>query len=471
MLFSSITFLYAFLPVTLLLYFAVPRKFKNFTLLILSLIFYGWGEPKYIIVMVASIIVGYIFGLLTAKFRKDGKMNKAKLAVILSVAVDLGILIFFKYTNFFISNFSRITGIEAKLLDIALPLGISFYTFQILSYTIDVYRGEVEPQRNLIDLAAYITLFPQLIAGPIVRYQTIEKQLRERKETTELFASGVLRFTAGLGKKVLIANTVGEIYETLMAVPDSESSVVIYWLASFAFSFQIYFDFSGYSDMAIGLGRMFGFEFLENFNHPYVSKSITEFWRRWHISLSTWFKDYVYIPLGGNRCSRRRMLFNIFVVWILTGFWHGAEWNFIIWGLYYFVILMLEKSFLLKYLEKLPKAVQHIYALFLINLGWVIFANDSLTALGKTLSRMFGLGGLAFFNKETVFYIMSYMIIFIIAAVCSTRFAVNFRNKIVYWGYDALYTVITVVFILAVMTLATAGLASDSFNPFLYFRF
>lgn len=471
MLFSSITFLYAFLPVTLLLYFAAPRKFKNFILLILSLIFYGWGEPKYIIVMVASIIVGYIFGLLTAKFRKDGKMNKAKLAVILSVAVDLGILIFFKYTNFFISNFSRITGIEAKLLDIALPLGISFYTFQILSYTIDVYRGEVEPQRNLIDLAAYITLFPQLIAGPIVRYQTIEKQLRERKETTELFASGVLRFTAGLGKKVLIANTVGEIYETLMAVPDSESSVVIYWLASFAFSFQIYFDFSGYSDMAIGLGRMFGFEFLENFNHPYVSKSITEFWRRWHISLSTWFKDYVYIPLGGNRCSRRRMLFNIFVVWILTGFWHGAEWNFIIWGLYYFVILMLEKSFLLKCLEKLPKAVQHIYALFLINLGWVIFANDSLTALGKTLSRMFGLGGLAFFNKETVFYIISYMIIFIIAAVCSTRFAVNFRNKIVYWGYDALYTVMTVVFILAVMTLATAGLASDSFNPFLYFRF
>lgn len=471
MLFSSITFLYAFLPVVLLLYFAVPRKFKNFILLLVSLVFYGWGEPKYIIVMVASILVGYVTGRLAGTFRKKERMGMAKLMVILSVVIDLGILIFFKYTNFFISNFNKLTGTTAKLLDIALPLGISFYTFQILSYTIDVYRGEVEPQKNIIDLAAYITLFPQLIAGPIVRYQTIEKQLKERKESTDLFASGVLRFTAGLGKKVLIANTVGEIYETLMAVPKDEATVAMYWLASFAFSFQIYFDFSGYSDMAIGLGRMFGFEFLENFKHPYTSKSITEFWRRWHISLSTWFKDYVYIPLGGNRCSKGRMFFNIFVVWILTGFWHGAEWNFIIWGLYYFVILMLEKSFLLKLLEKLPKAIQRIYSLFLINLGWVIFANDSLPQLGRTLSRMFGLGGLAGWNKETTFYLMSYLVIFIIAAIGSTGLVKAIRDKIVYWQYEKLYTVMTVIFIIAVMTLATAGLASDSFNPFLYFRF
>ena len=471
MLFSSITFLYAFLPVTLLLYFAVPRKFKNFILLLVSLVFYGWGEPKYIIVMVVSILAGYICGLLIGVFRNKDKMGKAKLFVILSVVIDLGILIFFKYTNFFISNFSKLTGTPAKLLDIALPLGISFYTFQILSYTIDVYRGEVQPQRNLIDLAAYITLFPQLIAGPIVRYQTIEKQLRERKESTELFASGVLRFVCGLGKKVLIANAVGEIYETLMAVPKDEATVVMYWLASFAFTFQIYFDFSGYSDMAIGLGRMFGFKFLENFDHPYASTSITDFWRRWHMSLSTWFKDYVYIPLGGNRCSKGRMFFNLFIVWLLTGFWHGAEWNFIIWGLYYFVILMLEKSFLLKLLEKLPKDVRHIYSLFLINLGWVIFANDSLPKLGKVLSRMFGFGGLPLWNKETVFYLASYYVIFIIAAVGSSLFVKKLRDKLLYWDYNAFYTVLTVIFILAVMTLATAGLASDSFNPFLYFRF
>ncbi len=471
MLFSSITFLYAFLPVVLLLYFAVPRKFRNFILLLVSLVFYGWGEPKYIIVMVVSIFAGYICGLLIGAFKKKEKMGRAKLFVILSVVIDLGILIFFKYSNFFISNFSKLTGTTAKLLDIALPLGISFYTFQILSYTIDVYRGDVEPQRNLIDLAAYITLFPQLIAGPIVRYSTIEKQLKERKETTELFASGVLRFTAGLGKKVLIANTVGEIYETLMAVPKNEATVAMYWLASFAFSFQIYFDFSGYSDMAIGLGRMFGFKFLENFDHPYISRSITEFWRRWHMSLSTWFKDYVYIPLGGNRCKKGRMFFNLFIVWLLTGFWHGAEWNFIIWGLYYFIILIIEKSFLLKVLEKLPKFLQHIYSLFLINLGWVIFANDSLPKLGRVLSRMFGLSGLSAWNSETSFYLLSYLAVFIIAAVGSTLLVKNLRDKLIYWNYNAFYTVLTVLFILAVMTLATAGLASDSFNPFLYFRF
>ncbi|SEF44470.1 alginate O-acetyltransferase complex protein AlgI [Eubacterium ruminantium] len=471
MLFSSITFLYIFLPAVLILYFITPRKFKNSILLLSSLVFYGWGEPKYIIVMAVSIVVGYISGLLTGYFRDKEKMGLSKLCVIISTAVNLGLLIFFKYSNFFISNINKIGGFSVKLLELTLPLGISFYTFQILSYSIDVYKGEVKSQKNIIDLAAYITLFPQLIAGPIVRYQTIEKQLRERKETTDLFASGVMRFVTGLGKKVLIANSVAAIYKELMALPDNRSSVMIYWLASFAFSFQIYFDFSGYSDMAIGLGRMFGFEFLENFEHPYISVSITEFWRRWHISLSSWFRDYVYIPLGGNRKSRKRMFFNIFIVWLLTGFWHGAEWNFIIWGLYYFILLMLEKSFLLGLLKKLPKFLQHIYALFFINLGWVIFANDSLPALGKFLSRMFGFGGLSAWTKETTFYLISYISMFVIAAVGSTLLVKNIKNKLVYWKYEKLLTALSIIFILTVMTLSTAGLASDAFNPFLYFRF
>lgn len=378
-----------------------------------SLIFYGWGEPKYIIVMVVSIIVGYIFGRLTGSFKKKSKDKTARLCVVLSTIVNLGILIFFKYTDFFISNINKVGGFGIKLLDLALPLGISFYTFQILSCSIDVYRGEVEPQKNIIDLAAYITLFPQLIAGPIVRYQTIEKQLKERKESIDLFASGVMRFVIGLGKKVIIANSVASMYETIKALPDEKSSVALYWVASLLFSFQIYFDFSGCSDMAIGLGRLFGFEFLENFEHPYISKSITEFWRRWHISLSSWFKDYVYIPLGGNRCKKSRMFFNIFIVWLLTGFWHGAEWNFIIWGLYYFIILMLEKSFLLRVLKKLPAVLRHIYSLFLINMGWVIFSNDNLDKLGKTLRCMFGIGNIDLYNKTTAFYLLSFIVMII----------------------------------------------------------
>ncbi|MCR5368868.1 MAG: MBOAT family protein [Eubacterium sp.] len=468
MLFSSITFLYVFLPAVLLLYFIAPRKIRNLILLMTSLIFYGWGEPKYIIVMVVSIIVGYIFGRLTGSFKKKSKDKTAKLCVVLSTIVNLGILIFFKYTDFFISNINKVGGFGIKLLDLALPLGISFYTFQILSYSIDVYRGEVEPQKNIIDLAAYITLFPQLIAGPIVRYQTIEKQLKERKESIDLFASGVMRFVIGLGKKVIIANSVASMYETIKALPDEKSSVALYWVASLLFSFQIYFDFSGYSDMAIGLGRLFGFKFLENFEHPYISKSITEFWRRWHISLSSWFKDYVYIPLGGNRCKKSRMFFNIFIVWLLTGFWHGAEWNFIIWGLYYFIILMLEKSFLLRVLKKLPAVLQHIYSLFLINMGWVIFSNDNLDKLGKTLRCMFGIGNIDLYNKTTAFYLLSFIVMIILAAIGSTEIPKKIGKKI---DDSKAGAIGAVIFILIVMTLSTAGLASDAFNPFMYFRF
>nr|WP_173471828.1 MBOAT family protein [Eubacterium ruminantium] len=468
MLFSSITFLYVFLPAVLLLYFIAPRKIRNLILLLTSLIFYGWGEPKYIIVMVVSIIVGYIFGRLTGSFKKKSKDKTAKLCVVLSTIVNLGILIFFKYTDFFISNINKVGGFGIKLLDLALPLGISFYTFQILSYSIDVYRGEVEPQKNIIDLAAYITLFPQLIAGPIVRYQTIEKQLKERKESIDLFASGVMRFVIGLGKKVIIANSVASMYETIKALPDEKSSVALYWVASLLFSFQIYFDFSGYSDMAIGLGRLLGFEFLENFEHPYISRSITEFWRRWHISLSSWFKDYVYIPLGGNRCKKSRMFFNIFIVWLLTGFWHGAEWNFIIWGLYYFIILMLEKSFLLRVLKKLPAVLQHIYSLFLINMGWVIFSNDNLDKLGKTLRCMFGIGNIDLYNKTTAFYLLSFIVMIILAAIGSTEIPKKIGKKI---DDSKAGAIGAVIFILIVMTLSTAGLASDAFNPFMYFRF
>ena len=468
MLFSSITFLYVFLPAVLLLYFIAPRKIRNLILLLTSLIFYGWGEPKYIIVMVVSIIVGYIFGRLTGSFKKKSKDKTAKLCVVLSTIVNLGILIFFKYTDFFISNINKVGGFGIKLLDLALPLGISFYTFQILSYSIDVYRGEVEPQKNIIDLAAYITLFPQLIAGPIVRYQTIEKQLKERKESIDLFASGVMRFVIGLGKKVIIANSVASMYETIKALPDEKSSVALYWVASLLFSFQIYFDFSGYSDMAIGLGRLLGFEFLENFEHPYISRSITEFWRRWHISLSSWFKDYVYIPLGGNRCKKSRMFFNIFIVWLLTGFWHGAEWNFIIWGLYYFIILMLEKSFLLRVLKKLPAVLQHIYSLFLINMGWVIFSNDNLDKLGKTLRCMFGIGNIDLYKKTTAFYLLSFIVMIILAAIGSTEIPKKIGKKI---DDSKAGAIGAVIFILIVMTLSTAGLASDAFNPFMYFRF
>ncbi len=477
MLFSSITFLFVFLPLVLITYFICPRKLRNFVLLIFSLAFYAWGEPKYIIVMTASIIVGYISGLVTEMFLNKEKKGMAKLAMIVAVAVNLGILIFFKYSDFFILNFNKLTGTEYKLLKIALPLGISFYTFQILSYSVDVYRGEVKAQKNIINLAAYVTLFPQLIAGPIVRYQTVCEELTTRKESVDLFAEGAHRFVVGLGKKVLIANTVGAVFDQLSTLPAADNTVVLSWMSAIAFSLQIYFDFSGYSDMAIGLGKMFGFHFLENFNYPYISDSITEFWRRWHISLSTWFRDYVYIPLGGNRRGPIRRIVNIFVVWLLTGFWHGAAWNFIIWGLYYFVLLMLEKTFLLKVLKKLPKFISHIYTLFLVNLGWVIFAYDDMGNLANAVKNMFGLNGLSFAGNGTSFYLLSYVIVFVIAFIGATPLPKKLGNKIIAGleGKSAIKEtaaiVLTTVFLLAVLILSTAGLASDSFNPFLYFRF
>lgn len=493
MLFSSITFLFAFLPLVLVCYYVSPRKIRNLILLIFSLLFYAWGEPKYILVMSVSILVGYLSGLLTEKLLRQEKRKAARAAMLLSVAVNLGILLFFKYSNFFISNINHVFGTEMKLLEIALPLGISFYTFQILSYSVDVYRGEVRAQKNLIHLAAYITLFPQLIAGPIVRYQTVAEQLTERKESFDHFGEGAKRFVTGLGKKVLLANTIGEVFSQLSVLPPDQNSVVLSWLCSFAFTFQIYFDFSGYSDMAIGLGRMFGFEFLENFNYPYISKSITEFWRRWHISLSTWFRDYVYIPLGGNRRGKLRTLFNIFLVWLLTGFWHGAAWNFIVWGLYYFLLLMIEKNGFKKILDKAPGILSRVYTLFFVNLGWVIFAYDDMKNLSQAVKNMFGFGNLAFINDTTWFYLISYGILFVLAAAGSTTLPARLGKRVLSFiagvkengenkeeeaegekgmtGRETTATVIMLLFLFGVMTLSVAGLASDAFNPFLYFRF
>lgn len=479
MLFSSITFLFAFLPIVLLVYYISPRLLRNAVLLVFSLLFYAWGEPKYVFVMMASIIIGYAMGLFTDYFIRKEQVKKAKCAVIVSVVLNLGLLVFFKYLGFFADNINRIPGLNIAVPEFALPLGISFYTFQILSYSVDVYRGTVKPQKNIINLGAYITLFPQLIAGPIVRYDRIARELTDRRETIDDFGEGVRRFIVGLGKKVLIANTAGELFDTLSVLSADENTVLLSWICAVAFSLQIYFDFSGYSDMALGLGRMFGFHFLENFDYPYISKSITEFWRRWHISLSSWFRDYVYIPLGGNRKGKARTLCNIFIVWILTGFWHGAEWNFVIWGLYYFLLLMLEKIGLLAKLEKLPAVLQHIYALFFINLGWVIFSYDDMSALGTALRNMFGLNGLPFMSDRTIFYLLSYGLLILIACLGATPLPKKIGRLLTerksgdgnIVGGNIVGGVLEIIFLFAVLLFATAFLASDAFNPFLYFRF
>lgn len=487
MLFSSITFLFGFLPIVLILYYISPRAFRNMVLMLVSLFFYAWGEPVYVIIMIFSILVAYILGLLTGSCMRKCHYGAAKLVTALAVALNLIILIYFKYIGFFVENISALFGIKPPVFDIslpyginfsvlspALPLGISFYTFQILSYSVDVYRKTVSPQKNFINLAAYVTLFPQLIAGPIVRYETVAAELEERHENTDDFGEGARRFIVGLGKKVLLANVAGELFDTLSVLPQSENTIVLSWICSVAYSVQIYYDFSGYSDMAIGLGRMLGFHFLENFNYPYISGSATEFWRRWHISLSTWFRDYVYIPLGGNRGGRARTVRNIFIVWLLTGFWHGAEWNFVIWGLYYFIILMLEKNGFGKILERLPAVVRHIYALLVINIGWVIFSYDDIHLLKRALSNMFGMNGLPVISRQTVYYIVSYGIFLIMAFVGTTPFPTMLAKRFAKGntgGRAVAAGAAELVYLFAVLLLCTAFLAGNSFNPFLYFRF
>ncbi len=468
MVFSSITFLFCFLPMVLLAYYISPAKVRNFVLLIFSLLFYAWGEPRYIIIMICSIAFGYAAGILVDAFLNKNRKKLARLCLFIDVVVNIGLLFYFKYIGFVTENLRRIPGLSVKVISVALPIGISFYTFQILSYVIDVYTRKAKVQKNIINLGAYITLFPQLIAGPIVRYETVAEQLEDRSESMDYFGEGVRRFVIGLGKKVLIANTASEIFENLSKTLPEDNSVVLAWICSIAFSLRIYFDFSGYSDMAIGLGKMFGFDFLENFNYPYVSRSITEFWRRWHISLSTWFKDYVYIPLGGNRCGWFKTVRNIFVVWFLTGLWHGAAWNYILWGLYYFVLLMIEKLGLKKILDRIPPFFARIYALFFINLGWVIFAYEDIGKLGRVIGDMFGFGGLGIINDAAKFNIVSYGLFFLIAFIGATPIPAKLWKKS---ESNRVKNGLEIVLVFIVLLLSTAFLASNAFNPFLYFRF
>lgn len=466
MVFSSTIFLCVYLPLVLLGYYICPKKGRNLFLLIVSLVFYAWGEPKYVFLMIFSILINYVFGRLMDKNR--GRQKRMKLLLVLSVVIDIGLLSVFKYTDFIITNVNAIFGANFDLLNIALPIGISFYTFQAMSYTIDVYRDDVRVQKNLIDFGMYITMFPQLIAGPIVRYADVQDQLAERSVTTADFSEGVMRFVVGLGKKVLLANQMGAVWSDIYAL-GGDVSALMAWTGAIAYTFQIYFDFSGYSDMAIGLGRMFGFKFPENFRYPYQSVSITDFWRRWHITLSTWFKEYLYIPLGGNRRGLARQALNLLIVWSLTGFWHGAGWNFVMWGLYYFVILFIEKLFLLKALDKLPKFFRHVYALLLIIIGWVIFASDDVSVLLPYLGSMFGANGAV--GGMDVYTLLTKAVLLIICCVASTELPKKlFLSAAGAMNEKAAFTLKSVLTI-ALLALSMILLIGDSYNPFLYFRF
>ena len=467
MLFSSIPFLFWFLPGVLLLYAAAPEALKNTVLLLSSLFFYGWGEPRYVIWMMLAILMAYLFGLLIERYQSVPKL--ARLFLALSVSSSLLMLGYFKYADFFIRNVDAVTGCSISLLNITLPIGISFYTFQILSYTVDVYRQDVKAQRNLIDLAAYVALFPQLIAGPIVRYSDIAEQLKGRIHTMDKTAQGIRRFILGLGKKILIANLLGELCSIFRTSDDK--SVLFFWLYAVAYTLHVYFDFSGYSDMAIGLGKLFGFDFLENFNYPFISKSMTEFWRRWHMSLGTWFRDYVYIPLGGSRVSIPRHLFNIFLVWMLTGFWHGAAWNFVIWGLYFALLLILEKVWLLEILKK-SHVLNRIYVLTAAVISFVIFDATDMSQAFSYLKAMFGAGGYPLISAACNYYFRSYFVILMIALLGATPIPRSFCRRIQQRKMGAAVMLFAEPLTLsALLLICTAFLVDGSFNPFLYFRF
>ena len=467
MLFSSISFIYYFLAATLILYFAVPFKLKNFVLFIASFGFYFYGEPIYTLLMLATTLSSYIHGLLIDRFR--GK-TLSKVFLWSSVATSIGTLGFFKYSDFFIHNVNSIFGSSFSLLGIALPIGISFYTFQTMSYTIDVYRGEAKVQKNFIRLATYVALFPQLIAGPIVRYTTIEEELTARTHSFENFSYGINRFIIGLSKKVLIADSLGALARTLHS--SDEASVVGFWFYGIAISLQLYFDFSGYSDMAIGLGRIFGFHFLENFNYPFISKSVGEFWRRWHMSLGSWFRDYVYIPMGGNRVSIPRWFLNTFTVWFLTGFWHGADWTFIIWGLFFAIFLVLEKFWLNKFFEKIPRVFSHVYVCVLIVISFVIFSANGISGAISDIGAMFGAGGLPFWNETTAYYLGGYALVLACAIFGSTPVLKNTVLKLkANATANKVINVLEPVFHIAMLLIVTAYFVDGSFSPFLYFRF
>lgn len=473
MVFSSLLFLFRFLPVVLLLYYICPSKLKNLLLFIVSLIFYAWGEPVYVVLMLFSTLVDYIHGLLVAKFKREGRLTAAKIVVASSAVINLSLLGYFKYAGFIVSNVNTVFGLSWKLPEHTLPIGISFYTFQTMSYTIDVYRGDAEPQRNIIDYGAYVTLFPQLIAGPIVQYKTISEQLKNRICDFDKFSYGVRRFAVGLGKKVLLANSAGMIWDSVLASDLSTLPLLSAWIGILAFTFQIYFDFSGYSDMAIGLGKMLGFSFLENFDYPYMSFSITEFWRRWHISLGTWFREYVYIPLGGNRKGFAKQIRNLAIVWLLTGLWHGASWNFVLWGVFFGVLLIIEKLFLLNFLKS-HKIFGHVYTLFAVVISWAIFAIEDFSKLGQYLGAMFGMGG-SVANPTTFYLLTTNAILFVILAFASTpypaKIVARIYNKLTLSTPKFIPALIENLFYCAVIMLSTAYLVDASYNPFLYFRF
>lgn len=455
MVFSSIMFIFRFLPIMFIIYYLTPKKFKNLSLLILSLVFYSWGEPKYFIIMLLSIGVDYSISIFIEKYR--GKKIITKVLLFCSLIFNLGMLILFKYLNFFIENINLVFGTSLSLIYLTLPLGISFYTFQTMSYTIDVYRGKIKAERNIINFGAYVCLFPQLIAGPIVKYSDIKNELKNRKIKVNQVEDGITEFIIGMGKKVLIANNIGLLWNEIQELGINYVSTPLLWLGVIAFSFQIYFDFSGYSSMAIGLGKMLGFDFPENFNFPYISRSITEFWRRWHITLGAWFKEYVYIPMGGNRLGKKRTVVNLFVVWSLTGFWHGAKYNFIIWGLYFFFLIVIEKVFLMNYLNKY-KIFSHIYAIVCIVFGWALFSFEDLLSI-KYLFQME-------FSWDFIYYLRNYFLVMIIAILGSTKLINNIYERFIKKNKSLECLVLMMVFILSV-----AYLVDSTYNPFFYFRF
>ena len=466
MLFSSIPFLYYFLPIVFIMYFLVPGKVKNYVLLLWSLFFYAWGGVSYLALMLANIVLGYVFARL---IDATDNSTRRKVYLITYLSAAIGLLGYYKYADFFIENVNVIFNSDIPLLKVILPIGISFYTFQVLSYVVDVYRGDVEAQKNPFTLATYVSMFPQLIAGPIVRYVDVEKQLKNRTHTLDKTIEGIRRFVTGLSKKILIANALGELCDIFRTSQDK--SVLFYWMYAIAFMLHIYYDFSGYSDMAIGIGKIFAFDFLENFDYPYISKSVTEFWRRWHMSLGSWFRDYVYIPLGGNRVPKFKWLINIFVVWFLTGFWHGASWNFIVWGLYFAVILVVEKLWLQKYIAK-TGIFQHIYVLLLVCISFVIFNATNMLEAIQYIGSMFGAGEVPLLSKEAIYYLGSYAVIFLIAFVGATPALKSLYTRLCGKEYVSKSVgILEPIVVVLLLLLCTAYLVDGSFNPFLYFRF
>lgn len=494
MVFSGLLFLFRFLPIFFICYFVVPKRMRNLVLFLGSLIFYAWGEPVYVVLMLFSTVSDYIHGLFIEKYRGQ---RAAKLLLVSSIIINLGMLGFFKYADFLISNINALTGAGIKPLNLALPIGISFYTFQTMSYSIDVYRGQVKAQKNILDFGVFVSMFPQLIAGPIVKYKDVAEQLKERKASLEDMAAGARRFTIGMGKKVLLANNIGQLFTMASETPVGELTTGMAWMGILAYALQIYFDFSGYSDMAIGLGRIMGFHFPENFNYPYISTSITEFWRRWHMTLSSWFREYVYIPLGGNRKGLPRQLFNILVVWSLTGIWHGAGWNFLFWGMWFALFLILEKIFLGKFLQRIPKVLGWLYAMIVVLFGWCFFSLEQTEKIVRFLKAMFGFGEAGIINDATLYTFSNYSVLFVILIVA----ALPLGKKAVEWlkaktsalsegalneeTADAVSvksnkagTVLRItldvaekLFLVAILLLSIANIVDASYNPFLYFRF